>query len=403
MKALLYVFMPLFVLGSFLPQQGNDETRNVTVIVHLDDQLSQVEQTVYLHSYLSWVSGGEMNIWDSVRTGKGQKTVELQGLLLLEDNVEITFSKEGPNNLVVYLVPDDTVEIEAFYDDMDQVTYRKALKGKVHNEIIVSDMRSRSMWKTRHRLEDEGKKDSLLLWDSMMVDYYCKEVKQNPHYVPANAARVFLQLNFKDYIGEDSVMALRQYIAKKWPNDVRAIRRTQKKVDNSQSERSLRTRRRISDVKREKAVYQMARKNTEIGKTLSLNLESADGGKVALSDLKGCRYIYVDVWATWCKPCRAQFPYVKQALAKYPQDLKVYAVSIDNNHTGWRESIVKDSLQAFVNVIGTDNNRNQLPEVARLGVKLIPRSFLLDNHCRIVAKDLHGEELIQTLDSLMAQ
>lgn len=403
MKALLYVFMPLFLLGSFLPQQGSDETRNVTVIVHLDDALSQVEQTVYLHSYLSWVSGGEMNIWDSVRTEKGQKTVELQGLLLLENCVYITFSKEGPNDLVVYLVPNDTVEIEAFYDDMDQVTYRKALKGKVHNEIIVSDMRTRSMWKTRHRLEDEGKKDSLLLWDRMMVDYYCKEVKQNPHYVAANAARVILQVNLKDYISEDSVMALRQYIAKKWPNDVRAIRRNQKKVDNSQSERSLRTRRRISDVKREKAVYQMARKNTEIGKTLSLNLESADGGKVALSDLKGCRYIYVDVWATWCKPCRAQFPYVKQALAKYPQDLKVYAVSIDNNHTGWRESIVKDSLQAFVNVIGTDNNRNQLPEVARLGVKLIPRSFLLDKHCRIVAKDLHGEELIQTLDSLMAQ
>ena len=174
------------------------------------------------------------------------------------------------------------------------------------------------MWKTRHRLEDEGKKDSLLLWDRMMVDYYCKEVKQNPHYVAANAARVFLQINFRDYISEDSVMALRQYIAKKWPNDIRAIQVTQKKVDNSQSERSLRTRRRISDVKREKAVYQMARKNTEIGKTLSLNLESADGGKVALSDLKGCRYIYVDVWATWCKPCRAQFPYVKQALAKYP-------------------------------------------------------------------------------------
>ncbi|WP_300814078.1 hypothetical protein [uncultured Bacteroides sp.] len=163
MKHLLYIWL-LFILSSFLPQHGNDETRNVTVIVHLDDALSQVEQTVYLHSYLPWVSGGEMNIWDSVRTEKGQKTVELQGLLLLEDNVEITFSKEGPNNLLVYLVPNDTVEIEAFYDDMDQITIRKALKGKVHNEIIVSDMRTRSMWKTRHRLEDEGKKDSLLLW-----------------------------------------------------------------------------------------------------------------------------------------------------------------------------------------------------------------------------------------------
>lgn len=84
MKALLYVFMPLFVLGSFLPQQGNDETRNVTVIVHLDDQLSQVEQTVYLHSYLSWVSGGEMNIWDSVRTEKDRKQWNCKGFCFLK-------------------------------------------------------------------------------------------------------------------------------------------------------------------------------------------------------------------------------------------------------------------------------------------------------------------------------
>ena len=153
----------------------------------------------------------------------------------------------------------------------------------------------------------------------------------------------------------------------------------------------------INDVKKEKAFSQRSRKDTQIGKTLSLNLEGVDGEKIALSDLKDCRYIYVDVWATWCKPCRAQFPYVKQALAKYPHDLKVYAISIDNNYAGWRKGIEKDSLQDFVNVIGTDRNRNQLPEVSRLGVKVIPRSFLLDNRC------LRGKELIQTLDSLMAK
>lgn len=400
MKSMVKLFcLLLFAFGAFSFQQP--EKRNVTVIIYQDEELSQVEQKVYLHSYLPWVSGGEMDIWDSVQTRKGQKIIELHGYTIFDNRFRVTFAQEGPNELYVYAVPGDTVEIEACYDDMGNATQRKAIRGRVHNDFIEYDLASGALWKKKHSLSDQQKADSLRDWERYMTDFYCRMIKESPYVPIASLSWVFLKVGLQDQLGADSISALRQHIAHRWPDDIRAS--LEFGSDNSQSERSLAARQLINDVKKEKALNQRSRKDTQIGKTLSLNLEGVDGEKIALSDLKDCRYIYVDVWATWCKPCRAQCPYVKQALTKYPHDLKVYAISIDNNHAGWRKGIEKDSLQDFVNVIGTDHNRNQLPEVSRLGVKVIPRSFLLDNRCRIVAKDLHGEELMQTLDSLMAK
>ncbi len=46
-----------------------------------------------------------------------------------------------------------------------------------------------------------------------------------------------------------------------------------------------------------------------------------------LSDLKG-QVVYVDFWASWCKPCRKSFPWMNDMHAKYPH-LKVIAINLD--------------------------------------------------------------------------
>lgn len=48
-----------------------------------------------------------------------------------------------------------------------------------------------------------------------------------------------------------------------------------------------------------------------------------------LSDLKG-QVVYVDFWASWCKPCRASFPWMNEMQAKYKnQGLRVVAINLD--------------------------------------------------------------------------
>ena len=94
---------------------------------------------------------------------------------------------------------------------------------------------------------------------------------------------------------------------------------------------------------------------------------------------------------------------IKEVLKKYPNDIKIYAVSIDIGHNTWRNAIEKDQTQEFIHVIGTDQDRRNVRSVEVLGIERIPRNFLLDRNCRIIAKDLHDEQLMQTLDSLTKQ
>ena len=94
---------------------------------------------------------------------------------------------------------------------------------------------------------------------------------------------------------------------------------------------------------------------------------------------------------------------MKEAVAKYKDAVTVYAVSIDNKREAWQKAIEEDSTQEFLQMIGTLRNGTPTRLLKQLDIKTIPANFLLDKEKRIVAKDLRGEQLIQTLDSLMKQ
>ena len=394
------VCLLLFVSLSFSFQKP--ETKNVTVIVHLDDELAQVEQKVYIHSFCDWISGREQCIWDSVQTFIGQKTIELQAYVPIENKLEVMFAKEGPEKLRIYAKPGDVVEIEVNYNDESHISIcKEAIKGNFHNQCIALYTEEKTMWNERNRLKEEGKADSLEWCNQRILAFYRGHLaKRDIPSMTLHSYVVMLQLFFADYMYDGELQAIKEQLSKAYPDDPRCA------LDygyvKTQTERGRQMTARLKELTRERREYKKKQQEHALGSNLYLNLRGLDGQKVALTDLKS-RYIYVDVWASWCAPCRRQFPYIKECLERYPEDLSVYAISIDANHTLWRKAIVEDSLQHFVHVIGTDDKRVILKQVQDLGVKRIPRNFLLDHKCRIVAKDLHDEELMQTLDSLMAK
>ncbi len=57
--------------------------------------------------------------------------------------------------------------------------------------------------------------------------------------------------------------------------------------------------------------------------------ENINGERTSLSDLKG-KYVYVDVWATWCGPCKAEIPSLKKVEKMYHgKNIAFVSVSID--------------------------------------------------------------------------
>lgn len=86
----------------------------------------------------------------------------------------------------------------------------------------------------------------------------------------------------------------------------------------------------------------------EKGRKYDLVLRGEDGKDFGLDDFKG-KVVYVDIWASWCGPCRQQFPYAKKLhdnLSKSERKkVEFLYISIDNTETKWKEALKKLGLQ----------------------------------------------------------
>ncbi len=99
-----------------------------------------------------------------------------------------------------------------------------------------------------------------------------------------------------------------------------------------------------------------------------------DGKRMSLSDLKG-KVIYIDVWATWCGPCREEIPFSKKLQKKFKEDadLVFMYVSVDRNLEAWRKMVMGDKEWMGIHI---NENSGELYKWYQIGG--IPRYILID-------------------------
>jgi len=138
-------------------------------------------------------------------------------------------------------------------------------------------------------------------------------------------------------------------------------------------------------------------KLTEVGSVMSnIELPDTEGKMVSLSSLRG-KYVIVDFWATWCRPCMMELPNLQSAYQKYhDRGFEVYSISLDHDKDAWLGGIEANAIN-WVCVKDLEGS----PIAKQMAIKYIPTTFLLDPNGVIIAVNLRGEELENKLAELM--
>ena len=107
------------------------------------------------------------------------------------------------------------------------------------------------------------------------------------------------------------------------------------------------------------------------------------GKTVTLNDLKG-KFIYIDVWATWCGPCRGELPHLKKMEEQYRgKDIEFVSLSCDEKPEPWKKTVEKEQLKGVQLHIGQGAKFMQ-----EYMISGIPRFILLDKAGKIVSANM---------------
>jgi len=139
-----------------------------------------------------------------------------------------------------------------------------------------------------------------------------------------------------------------------------------------------------------------------------VDYENFKGGKTSLKDLKG-KYVYVDVWATWCGPCKAEIPSLKEVEKKYHgKNIAFVSLSIDDDrshggswekaHDDWKNFVENENLGG-IQIFAPKGWKSEFVRGYRING--IPRFILIDPKGNIVTPSAprpSSEELIKLFD-----
>ena len=120
-----------------------------------------------------------------------------------------------------------------------------------------------------------------------------------------------------------------------------------------------------------------------------------NGNEYTLADFRG-KYVYIDMWATWCGPCKREMPYLK-ALEEEFKDAEIVFVglSVDKDKAAWENMVRQGELTGVQLYLGTGS---RFQEGYR--VEAIPRFILLDKEGVIISNDMSRPSAKETAETL---
>ena len=123
----------------------------------------------------------------------------------------------------------------------------------------------------------------------------------------------------------------------------------------------------------------------------AFEVRTLNGAPLRLADFRG-KYVLLDFWATWCRPCVHETPFLKAACKSFgPNDhFAMISLSLDAEPSAPADFARKNQLQWTQGFLGEWSKSAVAP---LYGVEGIPSIFLIGPDGKIIARDLRGEEI----------
>jgi len=131
--------------------------------------------------------------------------------------------------------------------------------------------------------------------------------------------------------------------------------------------------------------------NSRVG-CLAPEFKASDRNKeqLTLSSFKHSKVVLLDFWASWCVPCRQDFPFLKQVYKKYNSEgFEIISISRDSGREEWLAAIESDGIGLWKH-LSTEDNGHFIP--SSYYVLALPTKVLVDREGRIIARWRGGGE-----------